>query len=844
MRVTGFTMTKEKKYALRFVLIGALLIFAPLTTHAGLNDGLFFRYTGANTCSGGPCYEEVDTADARTFPTDLVGTYKNFSSWPDPANTAFPFTPPTSPSSDGWWGGMGFICQTSQDSSCGNHVAYESNYPVYTSPSGAITAAKLCQIQTGDSTAIASLFRVRGFYSPSNETVALWVDSVGWTWAGGGSSPPNAWAVITPSDKYNAVINGINCITRKPPTQTLALDNSSIYAGQSTTLRWNDSVTPARNYTTDYDACSLTADPAGSFSAPAHTTIPSDCTLYGNSTWYSSYNNPWYVCKTKHYSSCIFASATAFPGNDWQTYPFACSAGDLRNVLHSTTVTGSLTVNPTVTTTYTYACENLYSQSTATKTLTVTSANLPDLTATTTVAYASPVSAGSAITYQQVIGNIGTTATGATFPVLFQASTNGTDAGAYDIGVISPLAPALATGYSQETVSFNYATSTTGTFSIRACANKTNGTTFGSLSELRTDNNCGAWTPVTVSTPLPDITVPLGSTITPNQATVGTPVRFAISAVKNQGTAASIDKFNVLFQISTTNSDTNPNVIGSDLATNVAALGVNTSRSVTADTLGYNFQNSDVGQSRYVRACAYTANNTAFDGPESDTPQHSNNCGAWTPITVTASCIDPNCPVDPDHALSCSVSTFHDANNNGIVDPLNESVTFAASPTTLGTTAYTWKPVGGANDTNEPSTYVVSSYPATGQYGMEVYAAGRNHGTCYVTVGGADCTAALSATLTATPSRVKRNDTPSNAHLFNWSNIKGVTAGAACTIQWPSGAAVTGCTSAAANVSCDISAAGSCQIPSISTQTTFNFVCGGATAATVTVDVLPDIGED
>jgi hypothetical protein len=117
---------------------------------------------------------------------------------------------------------------------------------------------------------------------------------------------------------------------------------------------------------------------------------------------------------------------------------------------------------------------------------------LPDLTA----GVISPVSAtlATASTFFATISNANAS-TSAGFTTLFQKSMDG-NANAIDIGTSA--SAALSAG-GTSVASLSYTFSNTGTYYMRACADKSSAVDAGVIAESDENNNCGPWTAITVS---------------------------------------------------------------------------------------------------------------------------------------------------------------------------------------------------------------------------------------------------------------------------------------------------------------------------------------------------------
>jgi hypothetical protein len=108
--------------------------------------------------------------------------------------------------------------------------------------------------------------------------------------------------------------------------------------------------------------------------------------------------------------------------------------------------------------------------------------------------------AGTPLTFTAAIDNVGTSGTGFGFPVLFQVKDGG--------GTLLPdLVPVMASPISAGGYRFvtspsspAYTFSSSGSYTVRACADKSNrNDVYGYITESNEYNNCGAWTPVTVA---------------------------------------------------------------------------------------------------------------------------------------------------------------------------------------------------------------------------------------------------------------------------------------------------------------------------------------------------------
>ncbi len=115
--------------------------------------------------------------------------------------------------------------------------------------------------------------------------------------------------------------------------------------------------------------------------------------------------------------------------------------------------------------------------------------------------------AGTATALSSLVTNIGNASTGSGFGVVFQLASS--SLGANAVTIANPATTALAGG-SSRTVSSSYTFPTAGTYYVRACADMgSTGLSFGGstyaisggvINESNENNNCGAYTAITVTT--------------------------------------------------------------------------------------------------------------------------------------------------------------------------------------------------------------------------------------------------------------------------------------------------------------------------------------------------------
>ena len=104
---------------------------------------------------------------------------------------------------------------------------------------------------------------------------------------------------------------------------------------------------------------------------------------------------------------------------------------------------------------------------------------------------------GVAKTFTAVIRNVGTASTGAGFNNFFQVATAANGGGAVSALSVNALG-VLAAGGSSPVNSSSYTFPSSGTYSVRVCADN-NASWVGVVAESNEGDNCGGWTNVTVS---------------------------------------------------------------------------------------------------------------------------------------------------------------------------------------------------------------------------------------------------------------------------------------------------------------------------------------------------------
>ena len=171
------------------------------------------------------------------------------------------------------------------------------------------------------------------------------------------------------------------------------------------------------------------------------------------------------------------------------------------------TAGGSVGIGAISTTkTYTLSCSNAAGTATSQATVTYT----PSAELTADLVSPAVATKGVSTTFSATIYNNGDTSTGASFSNFIQVAD-----GPGGTGTVIDLAATsmadLASGGSDITAQ-SYTFTATGTYSMRACADKTNRLSVGTVTESNEGNNCGLWQDIAVAWP------PITGTLSANPA--------------------------------------------------------------------------------------------------------------------------------------------------------------------------------------------------------------------------------------------------------------------------------------------------------------------------------------
>jgi len=129
--------------------------------------------------------------------------------------------------------------------------------------------------------------------------------------------------------------------------------------------------------------------------------------------------------------------------------------------------------------------------------------------------------ANSAQTFTTTITNNGGVSTGVGFNNFFQVASAAGGGGTIVDKAPTAMAILAAGGTNTATVSHTFATD--GTYSLRACADKSSALNTGVITETNEGDNCSGWTDVIVATSnaIPTVTTPTSTSLTTSGATLG-----------------------------------------------------------------------------------------------------------------------------------------------------------------------------------------------------------------------------------------------------------------------------------------------------------------------------------
>lgn len=348
-------------------------------------------------------------------------------------------------------------------------------------------------------------------------------------------------------------------------------------------------------------------------------------------------------------------------------------------------------------------------------------------------------------------------------------------------------------GYNTTSVSFTYTFPSEGTYYVRTCADTTN-----RIAEQIEADNCGEWSEIQVGPPAvngPDLTA---GTPTAPGARSGATVTISAPILNIGNVLAGASQ--AYYQLTAPSAKQSVSGV-------VSMTAISATSSLPA-SFSYRFPSSG---NYSVRFCADWWGEVA----EAD---ETNNCGPWAEIAL------PEVPIA--NSVSCQVSSQSVT--------VGQSVQYTALPNGAATNPFTWTPSDGVGSYGTNQT-AIRTFTEEGSYGMQVSAQyASNPGNCpVVTVGAGYCsTGTPELTIEATPNRVRAG----SSVQVQWSAENVLGQNATCTVTGPG-----------VNWSQAVSPAPACAVsgsatPTITTQSTYILQCGSARASVV-VNVIPEFEE-
>ena len=402
-----------------------------------------------------------------------------------------------------------------------------------------------------------------------------------------------------------------------------------------------------------------------------------DNTVYGTGS--SEYDTNTSFSSTPGPTAAISASPSSITSGNgsvlsWSsTNATSCTGDSAGTGYGSIAASGSSTVYPTSSTTYTITCTGAGGTTApVSATVTVTAPPpLPDLISTT-APVGSTATVGTPVTFTGgTITNQGT-ATATNFPNILQFVNQ---AGTVQTGIVaaSPSSMTLAVNASAAATG-TYTFPSAGTYYARFCANY-NTTPANVITESTYSNNCGPISgAITVSaTGRPDITAAQGAGVIDP---VNTPITLT-SLVSDFSSFAASSNFHNIVEICN-KVDCSGSISVTLAGNDISSLAVNASKRVSASytptTLG----------TLYYQICGNLNTSWANTITESN---YGNNCGGWATLTVGTP-ITASCSVSPTTVQAGSPVTWTASASGG-----------------SGSLTYTWGGSVTGTGTSVPQTY-------------------------------------------------------------------------------------------------------------------------------------------
>lgn len=276
--------------------------------------------------------------------------------------------------------------------------------------------------------------------------------------------------------------NGTACVTPSTLSADITQDTTSTVQGTPFYISWSS---------TGANSCTVTygGPLSGTLSTGPTSGGPTDMNpgTTGTYTATNTCTNSTGTTASKSISHEVLApSSCALPWGG------SIASGQSVTAYQSATVVSPATCQP-----QTRTCTNGTLSGTYTsQTCSVTSSSQPDLV----VDSISPASGteGASVTLSATVRNAGGAATNSGgMMTLFQKATDASGAGAMDIGTHTRISD-LGAGATYSAIT-PYTLPSAGTIYIRACADKDEAASAGIVSESNENNNCGAWTPLTIN---------------------------------------------------------------------------------------------------------------------------------------------------------------------------------------------------------------------------------------------------------------------------------------------------------------------------------------------------------
>ncbi|MFA5876784.1 MAG: CARDB domain-containing protein [Candidatus Paceibacterota bacterium] len=289
-------------------------------------------------------------------------------------------------------------------------------------------------------------------------------------------------------------------------------------------------------------------------------------------------------------------------------------------------------------------------------------------------------------------------------------------------------------GTGSYTYSWSGTDSLSGTGASVSKTYSTTGTKSGAVTITSGGNSAGVScsNSVAVSVVLSDLSA---SAISPTSAITNVAKTFS-ATITNAGNPATGGEFINLFQRATSSSGANTEDIGTGMSPNIST------NSSEATTFSYAFPSAGTW---YVRACA-DKNSSTGSGVINESNE-TNNCGAWTAVTVAIPSLNTSCAVAPTSGYT------------------NDNITWTASPAGgTGSYTYSWSGTDGLSGTTQS---VVKQYTTVGTKAGSVIVASGTQSVTQACSNSTSISASPTALLSATPSSIIRGQ---NASQLTWSS--------------------------------------------------------------------------